>query len=135
MPAELLASDLFMEIFAHSHSDSQFLRHRPQHWNSIMHPPHCGQTKLMIEEMRLALDSPGKVSIVLMFALPNIGFFQKPRLRFTLQAQCQRETSSKAAFATDCSGTWVACVRTTDKHLASDRASPPWSCVPLVHAR
>ena len=38
-PAEFLPLDL-TEIFAHSHSASQFLRHRPQHWNSIMEPPH-----------------------------------------------------------------------------------------------
>jgi hypothetical protein len=34
-----------------------------------MPPPHCGQTKLIIEEMMLALDSPGIVSIVRIVAL------------------------------------------------------------------
>src|SRR5215469_7641832 len=28
-----------------------------------MLPPHCGQTRLMIDEMMLALDSPGSVSM------------------------------------------------------------------------
>jgi hypothetical protein len=54
---------------AHSHSASQFLRHLPRHSNSIMLPPHCGQTKLMIEEIMLVFSSPGIRSIVLMFAL------------------------------------------------------------------
>jgi hypothetical protein len=51
-------------LFAHSHSASQFRRHLPQHWNSIMLPPHCGQTRLMIEEMMLESDSPGSMSII-----------------------------------------------------------------------
>lgn len=55
--------------FAHCHSGSQSLRHLPWHSNSIMLPPHCGQTRLMIEEIMLALSSPGNVSIVLIFAL------------------------------------------------------------------
>ncbi len=54
---------------AHSHSESQPLRHLPPHWNCIMFPPHCGQTRLMIEEMMLAFGSPGMVSIVLMLSL------------------------------------------------------------------
>ncbi len=65
----LLAWDLVVVWIAHSHSGSQSLRHLPWHSNSIMLPPHCGQTKLMIEEIKLALSSPGSVSIVLMFAL------------------------------------------------------------------
>ena len=52
--------------FAHSHSAIQFLPHFPWHWNSIILPPHCGQTKLMIEEIMLTLDSPGIASMVLM---------------------------------------------------------------------
>jgi hypothetical protein len=34
------------------------------HWNSDILPPHCGQTKLMIDEMICAFDSPGSVSAV-----------------------------------------------------------------------
>ena len=45
-----------------SHSENQFLQHLPLHWNSIMLPPHCGQTRLMIDEMMLDMDSPGSVS-------------------------------------------------------------------------
>jgi len=37
--------------FPRSHSENQFLRHLPLHWNSIMLPPHCGQIRLMIDEM------------------------------------------------------------------------------------
>lgn len=48
---------------AHSHSESQFLPHLPPHWKSIMCPPHCGQTRLMIEEIMLAFGSPGVASI------------------------------------------------------------------------
>jgi len=58
----------FVEKFAHSHSANQFRRHLPLHWNSIMLPPHCGQIRLMIEEMMLELDSPGIVSIVFITA-------------------------------------------------------------------
>ena len=56
--------------FAHSHSASQFLRHLPSHWNSDILPPHCGQTKLMIDEMTCPFDSPGCVSVVLIICSP-----------------------------------------------------------------
>jgi len=56
---------LLVAHIAHSHSASQFLRHLPQHWNSIMLPPHWGQMRLMIDEIMLALGSPGMVSIVI----------------------------------------------------------------------
>lgn len=56
-------------LFAHSHSASQFLRHLPSHWKSNMLPPHCGHTKLMIDEIMLVLDSPGSVSKPVMRAL------------------------------------------------------------------
>jgi len=56
---------LLVAWFAHSHSASQFLRHLPSHWNSDIRPPHCGQTKLIIDEMICAFDSPGSVSKVL----------------------------------------------------------------------
>ena len=59
---------------AHSHSGSQFLQHLPWHSNSIMLPPHCGQTELMIEDSMLALNSPGIVCRVLMGALPFVIF-------------------------------------------------------------
>jgi hypothetical protein len=52
-------------MFAHSHSESQLLRHLPQHWNSIMLPPHCGHTRLMIDEM-IVLGSPGNMLMILM---------------------------------------------------------------------
>jgi hypothetical protein len=55
--------------FAHSHSARQFLRHLPSHWNSAILPPHCGQTKLMIEEMIWAFDSPGNMLTFLIIAL------------------------------------------------------------------
>jgi len=55
-----------VEKFAHSHSANQFFRHLPLHWNSIMLPPHCGQIKLIIDEMIPELDSPGIVSNVFM---------------------------------------------------------------------
>jgi len=32
-----------------------------------MAPPHRGQTRLMIDEIRLALDSPGSISMILIF--------------------------------------------------------------------
>ena len=54
---------------AHSHSVSQFRRHLPQHWNSIMLPPHCGQIRLMIDEIMVEFGSPGIVSIILMVVL------------------------------------------------------------------
>ncbi len=52
-----------MVLIAHSHSESQFLPHLPKHSKSIMCPPHCGQTRLMIEEIMLAFASPGIVSM------------------------------------------------------------------------
>src|SRR2546429_9458900 len=71
-------------------SGSQFLRHLPQHWNSIMLPPHRGQTKLIIEEIMLALGSPGTVSTILMFAL----LFHR---RFLSGKDCRLTTTRGAA--------------------------------------
>jgi hypothetical protein len=96
-------------MFAHSHSGSQFLRHLPQHWNSIMHPPHCGQTKLMIEEMRLPFDSPGKFSIVLMVALLTLGFFQKPMLLRPCKRDANRERTRRLATGLDCLRAVIVC--------------------------
>lgn len=44
-----------------------------------MRPPHCGQTRLMIEEIMLAFGSPGIVSTCLIVSLPNLttGFSSK----------------------------------------------------------
>jgi hypothetical protein len=61
--------ELLVTWFAHSHSASQFLQHLPSHWNSDIRPPHCGQTKLMIDEMICAFDSPGSVSAFVIIAL------------------------------------------------------------------
>ena len=36
--------------------------------------PHWGQTRFMIDEIRLALGSPGSVSMMLMVYLPYRGF-------------------------------------------------------------
>lgn len=56
-----------------------------------MLPPHCGQTRLMMEEMMLAADSPGSVSIRCLVALRtlfDIGnvflnlILHHPRLKF-----------------------------------------------------
>src|SRR5262245_23788809 len=58
-----------MAWLAHSHSASQFRRHLPSHWNSNIRPPHCGHTRLMIEEMMLAFDSPGSVSKLVIVCL------------------------------------------------------------------
>ena len=75
----LAVSGLLVVLTAHSHSGSQFLPHLPQHWKSIMYPPHCGQTRLMIEEIMLAFGSPGIVSMCLIVSLPNLttGFSSK----------------------------------------------------------
>jgi hypothetical protein len=62
-PFALASSGLLVVVRAHSHSESQFLPHLPPHWKSIMCPPHCGQTRLMIEEIMFAFGSPGVVSI------------------------------------------------------------------------
>jgi hypothetical protein len=76
-PGCLETLELPVVRMAHSHSVSQFRRHLPQHWNSIMLPPHCGQTKLMIEEIMLELGSPGIVSIILIVApFDHVGFFR-----------------------------------------------------------
>lgn len=77
-------TELAVAWFAHSHSASQLLRHLPLHWNSSMLPPHCGQTKLMIEEIMLELDSPGSVSTLITVsylagAIPGITPDSKPR--------------------------------------------------------
>jgi hypothetical protein len=64
-PFALAVSGLFVALTAHSHSGSQFLPHLPQHSKSIMVPPHCGQTRLMIEDIMLAFGSPGIVSMTL----------------------------------------------------------------------
>src|SRR5258707_11608018 len=72
-----LKSKLLVVRFAHSHSAIQFLPHVPWHWNSNILPPHCGQTKLMIEEMMLALDSPGPESIILMLSSRVVAFCKR----------------------------------------------------------
>jgi hypothetical protein len=54
--------------FPHSHSGNRFRRHL----NFIMPPPHCGQTRLMIDEMTLELDSPGSVSKIGMVDLRSL---------------------------------------------------------------
>jgi hypothetical protein len=59
----VLAAGRLIVLIAHSHSESQFLPHLPKHSKSIMCPPHCGQTRLMIEEIMLAFASPGIVSM------------------------------------------------------------------------
>ena len=53
--------------FAHSHSGSQFLPHLPSHWYSDILPPHCGQTRLRIDERMRTFNSPGGASMVIMF--------------------------------------------------------------------
>jgi hypothetical protein len=78
-PFVLEISGLLVVLTAHSHSESQFLPHLPQHSKSLMRPPHCGQTRLMIEEIMLAFGSPGVVSMCLIVSLPNLttGFSSK----------------------------------------------------------
>ena len=57
----------FRRRFAHSHSASQFLPHLPSHWYSNILPPHCGQTRLRIDERMRTFNSPGGASMVIMF--------------------------------------------------------------------
>ena len=76
-PVARVLSEFLIARCAHSHSGSQFLRHLPLHWNSSILPPHCGQTRFMIDEMRLALGSPGSVSMILMVSPPFGGFCSK----------------------------------------------------------
>jgi len=65
--------ELLAARFAHSHSGSQFLPQVPSHWYSDILPPHCGQTRLRIDEMMRRFNSPGGASMVLMFeVLPKI---------------------------------------------------------------
>ena len=71
-PFALAVPGFLVALTAHSHSGSQFLPHLPQHSKSLMCPPHCGQTRLMIEEIMLAFGSPGIVSMCLMVSLPNL---------------------------------------------------------------
>src|SRR5208283_5251194 len=64
--------------FAHSHSGSQFLPHLPSHWYSDIVPPHCGQTRLRIDERMHTFNSPGGASMVIMFEVsPRSGEGQK----------------------------------------------------------
>jgi hypothetical protein len=70
-------SKLLVVRFAHSHSAIQFLPHFPWHWYSNILPPHCGQTKLIIEEMMLALDSPGIASMTLMLSSLALAFCKR----------------------------------------------------------
>lgn len=59
--------ELFAVRFAHSHSGSQFLPHFPSHWYSDILPPHCGQTRLRIDERMRTFNSLGGASMVIMF--------------------------------------------------------------------
>ena len=68
----------FRRRFAHSHSGSQFLPHLPSHWYSDILPPHCGQTRLRIDERMRTFNSPGGASMVIMFEVsPRSGEGQK----------------------------------------------------------
>jgi hypothetical protein len=70
--------ELFAVRFAHSHSGSQFLPHFPSHWYSDILPPHCGQTRLRIDERMRTFNSPGGASMVIMFEVsPRSGEGQK----------------------------------------------------------
>ena len=59
--------ELLAARFAHSHSGSQFLPHFPSHWYSDILPPHCGHTRLRIDERMRTFNSPGGASMVIMF--------------------------------------------------------------------
>jgi len=63
----LAAHRAFRRRFVHSHSGSQFLPHLPSHWYSGILPPHCGQTRLRIDERMRTFNSPGGASMVIMF--------------------------------------------------------------------
>ena len=65
-------SGLPITLIAHSHSGSQFLPHLPAHSKSVMPPPHCGQTRLMIDDITVALVSPGIVSMILIVACTRL---------------------------------------------------------------
>lgn len=68
----------FRRRFAHSHSGSQFLPHLPSHWYSDILPPHCGQTRLRIDERMRTFNSPGGASMMIMFEVsPRSGEGQK----------------------------------------------------------
>src|SRR5271157_43108 len=78
MGRRLLAHRAFRRRFAHSHSGSQFLPHLPSHWYSDILPPHCGQTRLRIDERMRTFNSPGGASMVIMFEVsPRSGEGQK----------------------------------------------------------
>src|SRR5208283_3908120 len=55
----LPAHRAFRRRYTHSHSGSQFLPHLPSHWYSDILPPHCGQTRLRIDERMRTFNSPG----------------------------------------------------------------------------
>ena len=80
-----------------------------------MLPPHCGQTRLIIDEIMLAFDSPGTASMTLMLS------------SFTV-ASCKRDAKGKPQRRlliqqlSTC-GSWI--VRSADKHLAGDRREAP----------
>jgi hypothetical protein len=63
--------ELFAVRFAHSHSGSQFLPHFPSHWYSDILSPHCGQTRLRIDERMRTFNSPGGASMVTMLKSPG----------------------------------------------------------------
>src|SRR5208283_5011179 len=74
----LPAHRAFRRRFAHSHSGSQFLPHLPSHWYSDILPPHCGQTRLRIDERIRTFNSPGGASMMIMFEVsPRSGEGQK----------------------------------------------------------
>ncbi len=74
----MLAHRAFRRRFANSHSGSQFLPHLPSHWYSDILRPHCGQTRLRIDERMRTFNSPGGVSMVIMFEVsPRSGEGQK----------------------------------------------------------
>jgi len=106
-----LKSELLVVRFAHSHSAIQFLPHFPWHWNSNILPPHWGQTKLIIEEMMLALDSPGIASMVLMCSPVRL-----------LPASAMPLFKSGRRLVIEQLSAHGRCIfRTADKHLAGDR--------------
>ena len=77
-----------------------------------MLPPHCGQTRLMIEEMMLAFDSPGIASMFL--TLSSCSVTRCKRNAMSIEAEyC---TSSSDFSTNGIHAVWIA-----GKHLADDR--------------
>jgi hypothetical protein len=60
-----------------------------------MLPPHCGQSRVMIDKMMLELDSPGSVAKIGMVDLRSLSQVYRRDYCATVAVNCKPKTNSR----------------------------------------